>query len=916
ESAAKESAEKSGKAEKVEKPEKAEENKTQSKKEPAKTQAPASGSGSVKSDQRRRTSPLHSRQEESRRNRGNAPLSRHQQRIEDLPPNQRKIGSTLASLEEAARQAALAEMKAAPLITEMPKDRIVDLNAPSRKKSREESGEKSGKPQHEQKGHAAVHLAPLPTAAPVKAPKAAKEPAPQKPAARFDSPEELRAAMEKGVTPLSSHIKAGRDKREKREGAPAKSAPSQNRIIDFNPEKDAAKRDRDSKGRKKYDQTEVFMSGEEDSTPKKGTGKKTKLRPESDTSENRRRGGKSLFTDEDSAGEYRPVVRTPRASKNKGLVSTVPRKGDCVIEMPCTVKQFAESTGLSVASIIKKMMEFGRLLTINQSLDQETVELLIEAFELKAVVKKERSLEELFVDTAFDQEDPPETLKPRPPVVTFLGHVDHGKTSLLDRIMHMNVVSGEKGGITQHIRTYRVKKEKGDITFVDTPGHEAFTEMRARGANCTDIAVLVVAADDGVMPQTEEAISHIKAAGVPIVVALNKMDLPGANREKVISELANADVMPSEWGGDVEVVETSATTGKGIDELLDTLLMIAELKELKANPNRPANGVALEAAMLPGRGVVCKILVQTGTLRPGDIVLCGTAYGKVKALFDPLDEKKHLKLAGPSTPVNLLGLNSVPGAGSKFVVLDDISVARQIAAEREQLVHANELADDQSHITLENLFDRINSAKTQQTLNIIIRADVRGSIEAIRKEISKLEHPEVKVKILQASVGGITEADVHLANASDAIIVGFNVVPDEGARALAESKKVQIRRYEIIYKMSEDIRAAMEGMLKPLEQVKELGRALVKQVFSISRIGTIAGCRVISGSIERDCRVRVIRDSRIIGEYILDTLKREKDDAKEVREGYECGIKLRNFNDIKEGDVLEGYKIEEIARTL
>lgn len=872
-----------------------------------------SSSSSKKSDLKHRTSPLHARQEEARRNRGAAPLSRHQQRIEDLPPSQRKIGSTLASLEEAARLAALEEMKTAPLITEMPQDHVVvDLNASNRKKNKDESGEKTGKASHEPKSSVAIHLAPLPNAAPVKTPKAAKEPTPQKPAARFDSPEELRAAMERGATPLSSHIKEGREKRD-RNTQKGTSVPG--RLPDFNSEKDLLKKERE-KGKKKYGPTDVFSSGDDDVVEKKSVGKKPKLRPEIEGTDNRRRGSKSLhFLDDDSTHEFRPVVRTPRAPKSKGQISTVPRKGDCVIEMPCTVKQFAESTGLSVASIIKKMMEFGRLLTINQSLDQETVELLIEAFELKAVVKKERSLEEIFVDSAFDQEDPPESLKPRPPIVTFLGHVDHGKTSLLDRIMHMNVVSGEKGGITQHIRTYRVKKEKGDITFVDTPGHEAFTEMRARGANCTDIAVLVVAADDGVMPQTEEAISHIKAAGVPIVVAMNKMDLPGANREKVISELANADVMPSEWGGDVEIVETSALSGKGIDELLDTLLMIAELKELKANPNRPANGVALESAMLPGRGVVCKILVQSGTLRPGDIVLCGTAYGKVKAMFDPLDEKKHLKSAGPSTPVNLLGLNSVPGAGSKFVVLDDISVARQIATEREQLVHANELADDQSHITLENLFDRINSAKSQQTLNVIIRADVRGSIEAIRKELSKLEHPEVKVKILQASVGGITEADVHLADASDAIIVGFNVVPDEGARTLAENKKVQIRRYDIIYKLTEDIRAALEGMLKPLEQVKELGRAVVKQVFSISRIGTIAGCRVISGTIERDCKVRVIRDSRIIGEYILDTLKREKDDAKEVREGYECGIKLRNFNDIKEGDVLEGYKIEEIART-
>ena len=479
----------------------------------------------------------------------------------------------------------------------------------------------------------------------------------------------------------------------------------------------------------------------------------------------------------------------------------------------------------------------------------------------------------------------------------------------------MHVVSGEKGGITQHIRAYRVNTEKGAVTFVDTPGHEAFTEMRARGANCTDVAVLVVAADDGVMPQTEEAISHAKAAGVPIIVALNKMDIPGVKRDKVIQELANNDLTPSEWGGDVEIVETSAVTGMGIDNLLDTILTVAELSELKANPNRAANGVVLEASLQSGEGVVCKALVQNGTLRNGDVVLCGSSYGRVRSMTDTLDSHKRIKEAGPSVPVSLTGLDVAPEAGSKFVVLEDVSIARQIAEERAKRAREIELAGSPSHVTLENLFERMNSAKSQQTLNVIIRADVRGSIEAIRKELSKLEHPEVKVKILQATVGGITEADVYLADASDAIVVGFNVVPDEGARALAEAKKVQIRRYDIIYKLSEDIKAALEGMLKPVEQVKELGRALVKRTFNISRVGVIAGCRVLYGVIERDCQVRVIRDSRIIGEYALDTLKREKDDAKEVREGYECGIKLKNYNDVKEGDILEAYKIEEIART-
>ena len=617
----------------------------------------------------------------------------------------------------------------------------------------------------------------------------------------------------------------------------------------------------------------------------------------------------------DDDGYTTPRSRAAKPGRKTAIAPTVARVNDIVIEAPCTVKDFSGASGVGVAAVIKELMKLGMMKTINQTIDRETIELLIMSFELKATVKEQATLEEQYVDVAFTEIDSPESLKPRAPVVTFLGHVDHGKTSLLDRILHLHVASGEKGGITQHIRAYRIDTPRGPITFVDTPGHEAFTAMRARGANCTDIAVLVVAADDGVMPQTEEAISHAKAAGVPIIVALNKMDLPGVKRDRVIQELASNDLTPSEWGGDVEIVETSAVTGLGIDELLETIVTLSELNNLSANPDRNATGVVLEASLQSGEGVVCKALVQNGTLRNGDVVLCGAAFGRVRSMTDTLDSHKKIKEAGPSVPVSLVGLDVAPEAGSKFVVLDDISIARQIAEERSKRLREIELAGAPSHVTLENLFERMNSAKSQRTLNVIIRADVRGSIEAIRKEMGKLEHPEVKVKILQASVGGVTEADVHLADASDAIIVGFNVVPDEGARALAETKKIQIRRYDVIYKLTDDIRAALEGMLKPIEQVKELGRALVQRVFNISRVGSIAGCRVIYGVIERDCQIRVVRDSRVIGEYALDTLKREKDDAKEVREGYECGMKLKNYNDVKEGDILEAYKIEEIART-
>ncbi|MBP5621299.1 MAG: translation initiation factor IF-2, partial [Thermoguttaceae bacterium] len=426
-----------------------------------------------------------------------------------------------------------------------------------------------------------------------------------------------------------------------------------------------------------------------------------------------RRSRNSFQTSDDDDYGYVARSRGPRQSKKSSVAVTLARVNDIVIETPCTVRDFSEATGIGVATVIKELMKMGMMKTTNQSLDSETIQLLILSFDLKATVKEQVTLEEQFVDAAFNEVDPPESLVPRAPVVTFLGHVDHGKTSLLDRILHLHVVSGEKGGITQHIRAYRVNTEKGAVTFVDTPGHEAFTEMRARGANCTDVAVLVVAADDGVMPQTEEAISHAKAAGVPIIVALNKMDLPGVKRDKVIQELANNDLTPSEWGGDVEIVETSAITGMGIDNLLDTILTVAELSELKANPNRAANGVVLEASLQSGEGVVCKALVQNGTLRNGDVVLCGASYGRVRSMTDTLDSHKRIKEAGPSVPVSLTGLDVAPEAGSKFVVLEDVSVARQIAEERAKRAREIELAGAPSHITLENLFERMNSAKSQ-----------------------------------------------------------------------------------------------------------------------------------------------------------------------------------------------------------
>jgi len=430
-----------------------------------------------------------------------------------------------------------------------------------------------------------------------------------------------------------------------------------------------------------------------------------------------------------------------------------------------------------------------------------------------------------------------------------------------------------------------------------------------------------VAADDGVMPQTEEAISHARAAGVPIVVALNKIDLPGVDTNRIMQQLAALNLLPSQWGGDVEVISTSATKGDGIDELLETLLLTAEIHHYRANPDRPAFGTCLEAEQEPGRGVIAKLIVKNGTLRLGDVVLCGTSYGRIKAMYDTLDLRRRVEEAGPSMPVNVTGLDTAPQAGELFYALPDIAQARQIAEQRTEHSREQSLSGSTTRVSLARFQELVEEGKLGSpdevvTLNLIIRADTRGSIEAIQKELGKLYHPEVQIKILQASVGGITSADVMLAHASHAVIIGFNVIPDDDARALADDRQVEVRRYEIIYKLTDDIRATLEGKLKPEERVVEVGHALVKQTFHISRSGVVAGCQVMGGSIERGCRIRVNREGRMIGEYPLDSLRREKDDVREVARGLECGIKLAGFNDVKVGDVLEAYKIEEVARTL
>lgn len=627
-------------------------------------------------------------------------------------------------------------------------------------------------------------------------------------------------------------------------------------------------------------------------------------------------------TDIGGPEEGTPTRRRRTRLSRKGTNTAAPRKGNIVVQLPCTIRSFSEATGIPSNDILRSLMSSGTMVSsINADLEHDYAEMIAEEAGIEIDFRYEASLEETLLTSIEEFEDNVDDLVPRPPVVTFLGHVDHGKTSLLDYLIGTDVVSGEAGGITQHIRAYTVTRDGKTVSFVDTPGHEAFTEMRARGANVTDIAVLVVAADDGVMPQTEEAISHAKAAEVPIVVALNKVDLPSADVNKAYQGLSTHDLLPAEWGGDVEVVKTSAITGEGMDDLLETLALTSELHEYKANPNRKAIGTCLEAQQEGARGVVAKVIVQNGTLHVGDVVVCGGTHGRVKAMHDTLRTNETMDEAGPSMPVNLLGLDIVPEAGEPFYVLEDITTAREIASQRGHRSRTRSLSGYSTRVSFEEFQRRLEEGvlgddEDVGTLNLIVRADVRGSLEAIEKELNKLSHPEVEVKLLQTSVGGITTADVTLADASNAVILGFNVIPDEQARALADKRGVEIRRYDIIYKLTEEIKSLLEGKLKPEERVAELGRALVQQTFSISRLGTVAGCRVLAGTIERGCRIRVNRDGRGIGDYSLDSLKREKDDAKEVREGYECGIKLSGFNDLKEGDILEAYKIEEFSRTL
>ena len=597
-----------------------------------------------------------------------------------------------------------------------------------------------------------------------------------------------------------------------------------------------------------------------------------------------------------------------RPSGENGVNRNIPRvelPQEVTVEGPQTVADFAKLIKREPSDIIKKLLFLGVMATINQEIDTDAMELIASEYKVKLNVVE--PVDEEALDMLM-QEDKPEDLQPRPPVVTIMGHVDHGKTTLLDAIRDSHVTATESGGITQHIGAYQVEVNGRKITFLDTPGHEAFTTMRARGAQVTDITILVVAADDGVMPQTVEAINHANAANVPIIVAINKVDKPGANPDRVKQELTQHGLVAEEWGGDTVFVEISALKREGLDNLLEMVLLVTDLREVKANPHARPRGTVIEAKLDRGRGPVATVLVQNGTLRIGDVVVAGTTYGHVRAMIN--DRSKRIKEAGPSTPVEIQGLGGVPSAGDLFVVYDDERPARNLADKRLSREKVEQMQTT-SRVTLDDLYRQIKEGNVKE-LNVIVKADVQGSVEALVQSIEKIEIEGVRVKVIHKGAGAITESDVSLASASNAIIIGFHVRPDVNARRAAEAEQVDVRLYRVIYNVTEELEAAMRGMLDPEEKEVVLGHAEVRQTFHISRIGTVAGCYVTDGKVTRDAECRIVRDGVVVYEGNLDSLKRFKDDAREVATGFECGITLEKFNDIKVGDVLEVFKMEAV----
>lgn len=612
------------------------------------------------------------------------------------------------------------------------------------------------------------------------------------------------------------------------------------------------------------------------------------------------------------------MAKKKKNIKNKGnnkkkMISNFPSKKeekaivDGVVEYEegITVDELSQKIGQTPANVIKVLFMLGTMVTINSSLDDEQVALICMEYGLeckKVVPVSEVNFEDLEVV------DDPKDLEPRPPVITIMGHVDHGKTTLLDHIRKSRVAEGEFGGITQHIGAYQVSVKGKKITFLDTPGHEAFTAMRARGAMITDIVIIVVAADDGVMPQTREAVDHALAAGVPIIVAVNKIDKPGADPQRIMTEVSELGLMPEEWGGDVPYVNISAKQGTGIDELLETVTVVAELAELKANPKRMAYGSVIEGRLDKGRGPVATLLIQNGTLRSGNPIVVGATYGRVRQLVD--DRGREIKAAGPATPVEITGLNDVPEAGDKFMVFETEREARHVGEERAQK-KIEEERNSTSAMSLDDLFSQMKSGEVVD-LNIIVKADVNGTAEAVKSSLEKIDVEGARVNVIRSTVGAISESDILLASASKAIIYGFNVRPDANVRRKADEEGVEIRLHQVIYKMVEEIEAAMKGMLAPEMKEVVTGQAEIRHIYKVSKVGNIAGCYVTDGSIKRDCGIRLIREGIIVYEGKLASLKRFKDDAKEVNQGYECGLTIENYNDIKEGDIVEGYVMQEV----
>ena len=612
------------------------------------------------------------------------------------------------------------------------------------------------------------------------------------------------------------------------------------------------------------------------------------------------------------------MAKKKKNIKNKGndkkkIISNFPSKKeekavvDGVVEYEegITVDELSQKIGQTPANVIKVLFMLGTMVTINSSLNDEQVELICMEYGLeckKVVPVSEVNFEDLEVV------DDPKDLVPRPPVITIMGHVDHGKTTLLDHIRKSRVAEGEFGGITQHIGAYQVSVKGKKITFLDTPGHEAFTAMRARGAMITDIVIIVVAADDGVMPQTREAVDHALAANVPIIVAINKIDKPGADPQRIMTEVSELGLMPEEWGGDVPYVNISAKKGIGIDELLETVTVVAELAELKANPKRMAYGSVIEGRLDKGRGPVATLLIQNGTLRSGNPIVVGATYGRVRQLVD--DRGREIKSAGPATPVEITGLNDVPEAGDKFMVFETEREARHVGEERAQK-KIEEERNSTSAMSLDDLFSQMKSGEVVD-LNIIVKADVNGTAEAVKSSLEKIDVEGARVNVIRSTVGAISESDILLASASKAIIYGFNVRPDANVRRKADEEGVEIRLHQVIYKMVEEIEAAMKGMLAPKMEEVVTGQAEIRHIYKVSKIGNIAGCYVTDGSIKRDCGIRLIREGIIVYEGKLASLKRFKDDAKEVNQGYECGLTIENYNDIKEGDIVEGYVMQEV----